>query len=204
MAATGPTFTDWEQVQAEDRRALAVEDFSWSEPPSRRRVTQSAARGARRDPERSRTRGTTIVLEREPVDVEREMDQAWGGRLSEQPADRHDVDHRQAETYAGPRYAEPQYTEPEYTDPQYAEAQYAGPRYAGSAIDYVEEPLYDSQSGRRMVVIRGQGSERRSFVPERPRRSELAFHERAGFSPDRTAFWAVLLGVTLLLGCFIH
>lgn len=54
--------------------------------------------------------------------------------------------------------------------------------------------------GRRTVTIRGQGSER--YVPRRAsgsRRPPERRHERAGFQPDRTAMWAVLLGVMLIL-----
>ncbi|MFZ0092079.1 MAG: hypothetical protein WAL63_21450 [Solirubrobacteraceae bacterium] len=54
--------------------------------------------------------------------------------------------------------------------------------------------------GRRTVTIRGQGAER--YVPRRPtdrRRPPRRRYERAGFRPDRTAMWAVLLGVMLIL-----
>ncbi|HEX3802295.1 MAG TPA: hypothetical protein VHV75_05600 [Solirubrobacteraceae bacterium] len=60
-------------------------------------------------------------------------------------------------------------------------------------------------SGRRTVVITGRGDDR--FIPAPRRRapsSELRFHERAGFSPDRTGLWAVLLGLALLIGCVVH
>jgi hypothetical protein len=52
---------------------------------------------------------------------------------------------------------------------------------------------------RRTVTIRGRGSER--YVPARSssRRRPERRHERAGFRPDRTAMWAVLLGVLLIL-----
>ena len=54
--------------------------------------------------------------------------------------------------------------------------------------------------GRRTVTIRGQGAER--YVPRRAsgsRRPPERRYERAGFQPDRTAMWAVLLGVMLIL-----
>ena len=53
--------------------------------------------------------------------------------------------------------------------------------------------------GRRTVTIRGQGSER--YVPTRSssRRRPERRYERAGFRPDRTAMWAVLLGLMLIL-----
>jgi hypothetical protein len=54
--------------------------------------------------------------------------------------------------------------------------------------------------GRRTVTIRGQGDER--YVPTRSsssRRRPERRHERPGFRPDRTAMWAVLLGLMLIL-----
>jgi hypothetical protein len=52
---------------------------------------------------------------------------------------------------------------------------------------------------RRTVTIRGYGSDR--YVPTRSssRRRPERRYERAGFRPDRTAMWAVLLGVLLIL-----
>jgi hypothetical protein len=38
----------------------------------------------------------------------------------------------------------------------------------------------------------------------RRRSSELRFHERTGFNPDRIAMWAVLLGIALLIGAVAH
>ncbi len=59
------------------------------------------------------------------------------------------------------------------------------------------------QSDRRTVVITGRGDDR--YMPARRRpSSELRFHERSGFSPDRTAMWAVLLGLALLIGAVVH
>lgn len=55
--------------------------------------------------------------------------------------------------------------------------------------------------GRRTVTIRGHGTER--YVPDRAsssrRRRPERRYERAGFRPDRTAMWAVLLGLMLIL-----
>ena len=48
--------------------------------------------------------------------------------------------------------------------------------------------------GRRTVTIRGYGAER-NLPMARP---TLRRHERAGFRPDRTALWAVLLGLLLI------
>ncbi len=53
---------------------------------------------------------------------------------------------------------------------------------------------------RRTITIRGRGSER--YVPARSssaRRRPERRYERSGFRPDRTAMWAVLLGLMLIL-----
>ena len=57
----------------------------------------------------------------------------------------------------------------------------------------------DARPERRTVTIRGRGSER--YVPDRSssRRRPERRYERSGFRPDRTAMWAVLLGVMLIL-----
>jgi hypothetical protein len=55
--------------------------------------------------------------------------------------------------------------------------------------------------GRRTVTIRGRGAERELAFPSdgRPRRPAVRRHERPGFKPDRTALWALMLGVVLVL-----
>jgi hypothetical protein len=56
-------------------------------------------------------------------------------------------------------------------------------------------------NGRRTVYITGRGVERSLPVAERNlpvARPTLRRHERAGFKPDRTAMWAVLLGLLLI------
>jgi hypothetical protein len=50
-------------------------------------------------------------------------------------------------------------------------------------------------NGRRTVQITGRGTERNLPVA----RPTLRRHERAGFKPDRTAMWAVLLGLLLII-----
>ncbi|HWD76696.1 MAG TPA: hypothetical protein VG371_16290 [Solirubrobacteraceae bacterium] len=59
---------------------------------------------------------------------------------------------------------------------------------------------WEAPAERRTVTIRGRGSERyvspsRSASRRRPERR----YERSGFRPDRTAMWAVLLGLMLIL-----
>ncbi|HWE14143.1 MAG TPA: hypothetical protein VG365_11550 [Solirubrobacteraceae bacterium] len=59
---------------------------------------------------------------------------------------------------------------------------------------------WDTPPERRTVTIRGHGSER--YVPGRApssRRRPERRYERSGFRPDRTAMWAVLLGLMLIL-----
>ncbi len=51
---------------------------------------------------------------------------------------------------------------------------------------------------RRTIVIRGRGDDRLYGTRSR-RRPTRPRHERAGFRADRTAMWAVLLGIAMLL-----
>jgi hypothetical protein len=53
--------------------------------------------------------------------------------------------------------------------------------------------------GRRTVTIRGQVPERYITPRQSSRRRPERRYERSGFRPDRTALWAVLLGVMLIL-----
>jgi hypothetical protein len=61
-----------------------------------------------------------------------------------------------------------------------------------------------AQGARRTVVITGHGDHRYLPAPRQRRASELRFHERSGFSPDRGGLWAVLLGIALVIGCIAH
>jgi hypothetical protein len=63
---------------------------------------------------------------------------------------------------------------------------------------------WDAPPERRTVTIRGYGSER--YVPRRAptsRRRPERRYERSGFRPDKTAMWAVLLGVMLILAAAV-
>jgi hypothetical protein len=62
---------------------------------------------------------------------------------------------------------------------------------AGPARDGVTYAI----DGRRTVTIRGYGAEAKLPMA----RPALKRHERPGFRPDRTALWAVLLGMLLIL-----
>ncbi len=62
-------------------------------------------------------------------------------------------------------------------------------------------PRAADAGGRRTVTITGRGAERYNprFEPGARPRPQRRRHERTGYRPDRTALWAVLLGVALLL-----
>ncbi len=53
--------------------------------------------------------------------------------------------------------------------------------------------------GRRTVTIRGQVADRYATPRPSSRRRPERRYERTGFRPDRTALWAVLLGMMLIL-----
>lgn len=53
--------------------------------------------------------------------------------------------------------------------------------------------------GRRTVTIRGQVADRYVSPRQNSRRRPERRYERSGFRPDRTAMWAVLLGLMLIL-----
>jgi hypothetical protein len=217
MPPTGSAFTDWQQVDAEERRLLMDEDFSWSEPParSRRRPVQ--------EPQPSRRRTAVIERERDDARDSREDDaraqvsethsefdalmQRWNdaygdGARDATPAQRRVAGSSEADPYA----SDPYETELYDPDPHVA----AGFDYDDLAR-YTEGPVvedrsgaYVDESGRRTVVITGRGAERYTPSSRRRQAAELRFHERSGFNPDRTAMWAVLLGLALLLGAIVH
>ena len=189
MSTSGTTFTDWEQEGVDRRQPLFDEDFSWSEPPTRRRrlsTSESKVERRRRvEPEydaepayaaepraryatepASRTQPAShgeSAPEADAIDLEREIDTAWGGRLSASAADTYEI----------------------------------------VPSSFVGEAAIES-SGRRTVVITGRGAAATYSVSRRRAEAGLAFHERSGFNPDRMAMWAVLLGIALLLGAIAH
>ena len=61
-----------------------------------------------------------------------------------------------------------------------------------------------ASGARRTVVITGRGDERYVPAPRRRPSSDLRFHERSTFSPDRAGLWAVLLGIALVIGAIAH
>ncbi len=58
--------------------------------------------------------------------------------------------------------------------------------------------MADEPGGRRTVVITGHVADRH-LAPRSSGRDSLPMHARHGFAADRTAMWAVLLCVILLL-----
>ena len=224
MPPTGSIFTDWQQVDNE-RRLLMDEDFSWSDPPARprRRHVEVPARRRRR----------TAALEAEPVERDPrdeagethsefdELMQRWneaygdasrGYRVSRgAPRDREEqmsyaghvasaaFDDGGAATFDRDDVAS--YTHaPVHEDRSGAYEDRSGAYDFSGGYD-LSEP---EQSDRRTVVITGRGDDRYVPTRRRPPSSELRFHERSGFSPDRTAMWAVLLGLALLIGAVVH
>lgn len=67
-------------------------------------------------------------------------------------------------------------------------ARYTPPPAARPAVQGTATP-------RRTMTIQGRGAER-NLPATRP---TLRRHERASFQPDRMAFWAVVLGIFLIL-----
>ena len=207
MPPTGSTFTDWQQVEKESR-LLINEDFSWSEPPqrSRRRITEeepirSSRRHARehayeyeRDHGYEYASGAMVVraatVDRyedvhdesfelpEPIPAQSPRDRAaW-----DQPTQVHSHFDEMMEQWNAA-----------YGDPAPAAFDLSDPGVQAAAA-----------SGRRTVVITGRGDDRYMPAPTRRRSSELRFHERSTFSPDRAGLWAVLLGLALVIGSIAH
>jgi hypothetical protein len=203
MSATGSTFKDWYADEADmnrstgrarsgerrgRRQALLVDDdFSWSDaPPARssRADTERASVPARRGAASSRgaARVRAAGTWDDGLDLEHELDDAWGGRLSE-PAGAGRGDVRESRATDTLERAEPEL------------------EYAETWDESTLEPIAD---GPRTVVITGHGAERQVPMGRRRRDSGLRIHERAGFNPDRVAMWAFLLGIALVLGAIVH
>jgi len=222
MPTSGTTFTDWEQVEADRHRPLLVdEDFSWSEPPSRRRrVTESAAR-----PERKRRVEPEYESSYEPGQA-RAAEPASTPEPTRESAYRSERAYEPEPTYARepsyepepahesrPRHADEQAHGLEHIDVERELDVAWGGRLSASAVDTYEVVPSSyahmgetalAPPGRRTVVITGRGADRFPVGSRRRAEAGLAFHERSGFSPDRMAMWAVLMGIALLLGCIAH
>jgi hypothetical protein len=197
MPPTGSIFTDWQQVEKESR-LLMNEDFSWSEPPQRRRrrITEEPIRAHRRaavldhEPEQPRPEPITGLSGYEHGDYE------LSGVQIDDPADHVHVD---LDAWDQPTAAHSHFDEMmEQWSVEYGDA-------ADRAFDLTDPGTQvASEGGRRTVVITGRGDERYMPAPRRPRSAELRFHERSTFSPDRAALWALLLGIALVIGAIAH
>ena len=232
MPPTGSIFTDWQQVDNQ-RRLLMDEDFSWSEPPARprRRRAEAPVRIRRRtavaetEPVERDPRGEAGDTNSEFDEVMQRWNEAYGDASRDYRVARGAPPDREEQmSYAGHASHYAQTSQPEHTSPVAAAAFDSGDVATFDRDDvasYAQAPVHEDRSGaydvsggydlsepeqsdRRTVVITGRGDDR--YMPARRRRpsSELRFHERSGFSPDRTAMWAVLLGLALLIGAVVH
>lgn len=178
MPPTGSTFTDWQRVEQESR-LLINEDFSWSEPPQRRRrrITEEPIRARRR---------AAVTEEYEPVPEHAPLTESehW----HEPDEDQGRFDELMAEWDGARRPG------------------FDGDRRSldESIFDLSDPGAVSGDGARRTVVITGRGDDRYMPAPRRPRSAELRFHERSSFSPDRAGLWAVLLGIALVIGCIAH
>ena len=179
MPQTGSTFMDWQQLQG--RSPLRIDDdFSWSEPPRRRRRPVSD------EPIRARRRSATHGLAEESAGTS-------GGaqRVPLEIGDPAAFEAAQAEWFEERERFEPR-RRPDR------------PRRA--RMFDLSDPGASASAGesRRTVVISGQGDGRYLPAPRRRRTEGLSFHERAGLRPDRAGMWAVLLGIALVIGAVAH
>lgn len=188
MSEAGSTFTDWQQVER-DSLLFVDDDFNWSEPPRRRRrrITESAGSSRRRSADEP-------VYDEQPVHAER---RAAVLEYEPEPLDAY------AKSSATASSWEHQATAPNHFDEMMQQWNIA---YGdGAGRDTGERGRHAAaDEARRTVLITGHGDERYLPAPRRRRSSELRFHERSSFSPDRAGLWAVLLGIALVIGCIAH
>lgn len=193
MPPTGSTFTDWQQVDKESR-LLMNEEFSWSEPPapSRRRAIDQPIYVRRRATasEPDPLRESVVVRLPEP-----------GCESWDQPTQEHSHFDEMMEAWNS-AYGDGAKFAGQIDAP---DAQASMHEYRPAAFDLTDPGvLAGGQPGRRTVLITGRGDDRYMPARRRPPSSELRFHERSTFSPDRAGLWAVLLGIALLIGCVVH
>lgn len=206
MPEAGSNFMDWQQVERESR-LFADEDFSWSEPPQRRRrrLTGGAAparRAAVEEPIRAERR--VAVLEYEP-----ELTDDYESHSEHESH----ADYRPTPYVPDEHWDQPRTEVHSHFDEMMQEWNANYGSGAGREPDTSAERAFDlSDPGghvpahgvRRTVVITGRGDDRYLPAPRPRRSSELRFHERSGFSPDRAGLWAVLLGIALVIGAVAH
>lgn len=216
MPPTGSTFTDWQQVEQESR-LLMNEDFSWSEPPRRRR------RRITEEPVRARRRGAVLDYETEHYEPARYDERAYDARSYEpdlaptrEPTgyepDGYELDGYppldQSVAHVGIDEVG-DWNQPTATHSHFDELMEQWNAAYGDATERafdLDDPGVQpaGPGGRRTVVITGRGDDRYMPAPRRPRSAELRFHERSTFSPDRLGFWAVLLCLALAVGAIAH
>ncbi|HWD69425.1 MAG TPA: hypothetical protein VG293_04480 [Solirubrobacteraceae bacterium] len=173
------------------------DDFSWSEPPQRRRrrITESSA------PTRRGTAEEPIRVERRAAVLEYEPD---------------DQDYYSAyEHHQPPPTVTDAWDQPTAVHSQFDEMmeEWNANYGSGRELKGPTERAFDlsdpgvqapAQGARRTVLISGHGDERYLPAPRRRRSSELRFHERSSFSPDRFGLWAVLMALALVIGAVAH
>ena len=196
MPPTGSNFMDWQQ---EDRESLLFvdDDFSWSEPPQRRRRRMTEGVSARRafteEPIRARRRSAVLDYEPEP---ERDFEPDRQVQPAPVAADAHWDRPTEVHSHFDAMMAE--------WNANYGalpERETAAERAFDLSDPGAQTP---AQGARRTVQITGHGDERYLPAPRQRRSSELRFHERSGFSPDRLGLWAVLLSIALVIGAIAH
>jgi hypothetical protein len=201
MPPTGSTFTDWQQVEKESR-LLMDEDFSWSEPPQRRR------RRITEEPIRARRRTAVREYAHEPSEGEDQLVsglETSGSDAFDEPA--FGVEVEEVEAWDQPTAAHSHFDEMmEQWNAVYGDsADDAHGDAVARAFDLSDPGAELAAHGaRRTVVITGRGDERYMPAPRRRPSADLRFHERSSFSPDRAGLWAVLLGIALVIGALAH
>lgn len=164
------------------RRDLMGADFSWSEPPPRR--GRERVHRPKREEELPRSGSGASRSPSAPS-----ADGLAPYRAPEAPLPTAEPVHDRYTDQGHERYSEP------------GRDGYAKPDHDR----YAEPPAPAPSGGRRTIVITGHGAERQARIPARgPSRaggyeSRLPLYERASFRADRTAMWAVLLCLALLL-----
>jgi hypothetical protein len=209
----------------EDERPLLIDDdFSWSDLPARRSRRPPAPPPARANLSRCSERKSDSADSRympADRDIETRYVQTRYAEMSDvqmsdvQLSDVHMRDVHMRDASSSDAQAEVRRTEAEF---EQARGRWAASHEHADSFDRDDAASYATarvledrsgaleprHSGRRTVIITGRGDSRYTIAPARRRSSELRFHERAVFNPDRTAKWAVLLGIALLIGCIAH
>ncbi|MGH3025375.1 MAG: hypothetical protein ACRDLR_02910, partial [Gaiellaceae bacterium] len=192
---------------------FAPGDFDWSEPPRRRRRITEAATPARRrrvveEPIRATVEESIRVTRASAVaEYEPEFRDEYESSLPYEPlAD--DMPPARSESWDHPTSTHNHFDEMmAQWNAEYGDGARRDPRRTPMRAFDLSDPGSsdaDALGARRTVLITGRGDERYMPALRRPRESELRFHERSGFSPDRAGLWAVLLGVALLIGSVAH